>query len=105
MFYESLWTFCEIQLQAKDFILSYFYLFYFQITIHQQKYHNTKVAVNRWYIMSLWLFQNKKGVTLSQSVIACLSSTAPITAFKKRDKQEKNDAAQERVPQGQQWFV
>jgi len=34
-----------------------------------------------------------------------ISSTAPIAAFRKRDKQEKDDIAQERVPQGQQGFV
>lgn len=36
--------------------------------------------------------------------IACLSSTAPIAAFRKRDKQEKDDIAQERIPQGLSWF-
>lgn len=37
-------------------------------------------------------------------LITCLSSTAPIAAFRKRDKQEKDDVPPERVPQGLSCF-
>ncbi len=35
--------------------------------------------------------------------ITCLFISAPI-AFRKKDKQEKDDIAQERIPQGLSWF-
>jgi len=39
------------------------------------------------------------------SLITCVSPTAPIAAFRKRDKHEKDDIIPERVPQGRSWFV
>lgn len=50
-------------------------------------------------------FLSKIGVTPPKSINTHLSSAAPIAAFRKRDKQEKDDIAQERIPQGQSWFV
>lgn len=38
------------------------------------------------------------------SLITCPSSIAPIAAFRKRDKHEKDDVAPERVPQGLSCF-
>lgn len=41
----------------------------------------------------------------TRAVLIVLFSTAPIAAFRKRDKQEKDDITQERLPQGWSWFV
>lgn len=59
--------------------------------------------MNWWWLISLW--GGNSVVTLHTSLLHRLSSTAPMTAFRKKDKHEKEDAAQDRVPQGQYWVL
>lgn len=60
----------------------------------------SKVAVNR-LLFSMSSNNSESGVI---PPITCLCPTAPIAAFRKRDKQEKDDISQERIPQGLSWF-
>lgn len=51
-----------------------------------------------------WSAPSDESKSCVHSLITCLSSTAPIAAFRKRDKQEKDEITPERIPQGLSWF-